>query len=305
MAATEPSVALQHLPAGVTLGGLKIQSVLGSGGSAVTYRATDVRTRAQVALKEYFPRRWAVRRLDGTVSASTPSFVPHFRAGLQRFITEAEILARFRAPGIVEVHRVFASMGTGYMQLAYLDGPTLASWLELGRPPPQQTSLDTFARRVTESLALIHTAGILHCDIGPRNIILNESGLPILIDFGSARLSTAQECREPAVLVTPHYAPQELYDSTGAQRGPWTDIYATAAVLYRLVVGAPPAPAPERALGAQRIMLSAVPQLQSYRTQFLAAIDWGLEFLPARRPRSVAQWAAMLLPQGAGPLRTL
>ncbi|MEQ1694260.1 MAG: serine/threonine-protein kinase [Hyphomicrobiaceae bacterium] len=292
----------QHLAVGLQFGDLEIRSVLGVGGSAVTYRAVNVRTNHEAALKEYFPRRWAVRRSDGTVTAATAGFAPLFRAGLDRFITEAQILARFRAPGIVRVDRVFASMGTGYMLLAYVGGPTLAQWLELRRSPPSQAELDGFISSITSTLAMIHAAGILHCDIGPRNIMLADNGLPILIDFGSARFSMAQQSPEPAVLVTPNYSPQELYNSSGSQRGPWTDIYATAAVLHALLMGIPPPAAPERALGVQYVRLSADPRLQGYRSSFLSAVDWGLEFLPGRRPQSITQWlSAIHTPKSQSP----
>lgn len=294
--APRATAAHRHLPPGSQLGDLRIKSVLGSGGSAVTYHALDQRSGREVALKEYFPRSWAARRIDGIVVPATDEHAPLFASGLDRFIAEAEFLTRFQQPGIVRVERVFAALGTGYMQLAYIAGPTLAHWLAQPKPAPTQDEIDGFANVLASSLETIHSAGILHCDISPRNIILSRNGLPILIDFGSARSALAQQAQEPAILVTPHYSPQEIYNSSGALRGPWSDIFAASAVLHTLVLGAPPTPAPERALGASKIMLAQVQQSDGYRRNFLTAIDWGLAFKPTKRPQSVAQWAAMLLP---------
>lgn len=296
----EPRSMPPHLPAGLRLGDLQLRSVLGTGGSAITYLAYDFRRQCYVALKEYFPRRWAVREADLMVRASTAGFASLFSGGLDRFIAEAEILARLQLPGIVRVERVFASMGTGYIQLSYVEGPTLAEWLARSNPRPTQFEMDGFAVALTRSLQFIHGVGILHCDIGPRNIILSSMGLPVLIDFGSARLALAQQGHDPTILVTPHYSPQEVYNSSGAQRGPWTDIYAAAAVLHTLLLGAPPPNAPDRALGAGKVTLSALPRLQIYRHGFLSAVDWALEFMPSRRPQTVQSWAATLLPASNG-----
>lgn len=294
----------QHLAPGTMLGPLRISALLGSGGSAFTYRGVDTTNNRDIAIKEYFPKRWSTRHRDGMVSASTDAFRPLFQAGLDRFIAEAEILARFRSPGIVRVERVFASMGTGYMQLTFLDGRTLAEWLETRRAVPTQADIDRFAASLIASVEIIHGAGVLHCDIAPKNIMLSADGMPILIDFGSARLALSHQLREPAALVTPHYSPQELYNTSGQQRGPWTDIYAAAAVL-RAMIGAPPPPAPERALGEPLPSCQQLPAASVYRPGFLAAIDWGLAFRPAHRPKSMMEWRAALLgttPVGVSPL---
>jgi len=286
---------MQTLPIGLRLEHLRIDSVLGSGGSGVTYRAIDVRNQRAVALKEYFPTSWSVRSPDGRVLVVNKRFEPDFRRGLDRFIIEAETLARFRNAHIVRIERVFGAMGTGFIQLEYLTGPTVSAWSDCNPAPPGQSQLDGFAGALLEALAVIHAAGVLHCDIGPRNILLSAAGLPILIDFGSARRAIGALTAMTKIFVTPHYAPQELYISTTTQRGPWTDIYAAAAVLYWLVQGAPPPAAPSRAISGGKTLKFDTHARSRYRADFLSAIAWGLEFAPEARPRTANEWHTALL----------
>lgn len=291
---------MQHLPVGLVIEHLRIDGVLGSGGSGITYRASDLRNQKVVALKEYFPMGWSVRNPDGRVLVSNTQFEADFRHGLDCFIIEAETLARFSNAHIVKIERVFGAMGTAFIQLEHLAGPTVDAWLDHGYPQPSQSELDGFAGGLIKALATIHAAGILHCDIGPRNIVLRATGLPILIDFGSARRAVGELTGKNKIFVTPHYAPQEMYISTGGQRGPWTDIYAAAAVLYRLALGAPPPAAPVRAItGAKALPLDPRAHAQ-YRADFLSAIAWGLEFAPGSRPPNVYEWATTLLGSGNG-----
>lgn len=287
--------AAQHLPIGLGLGHLRIDAVLGSGGSGVTYLAHDAEQRRPVALKEYFPKLWAMRGPDGSVQASNPKLEVEFRRGLERFVSEAETLARFRHDGIVRIERVFTAMGTALMQLEFIPGPSVERWVAAEQRRPAQEEIDAFASRLLGALSTVHRAGVIHRDISPRNILLSGSGLPILIDFGSARHQGAAPGEDGNVLITQHYAPQEQYVSTGNMQGPWTDIYAAAATLHLLIRGAPPPAAPARAMSPERIDLLSTPARNHYRPQFLAAIEWALEFLPGKRPRSVEEWRTVLL----------
>lgn len=302
---SEPGFVMRaspHLPIGLRLDHYRIESVLGVGGSGVTYRAFDLQRQRAVAIKEYFPKLWAARADSGNVEVANPRYETEFRWGLDRFIAEAETLARFRHEGIVKVERVFGAMGTALMQLEYIVGPNLELWAAQSRARPAQAELDAFAEALLAALAVIHRAGVLHRDIAPRNILLDRQGLPVVIDFGSARQDIVAMSAAPTLLVTPHYAGQEQYIASGAQQGPWTDIYSAAAVLWFLVAGSPPPAAPARAVDAARLRLRSMRGMDRYRPAFLQAIEWGLEFLPRDRPQAIPAWEVHLLGHaGTGP----
>ena len=123
----------------------------------------------------------------------------------------------------------------------------------------------------------IHKAEFLHRDIAPDNIIIRNSGDPVLIDFGAARSDIAAHSKTKTVsaLVKPGYSPYEQYAETSKQQGPWTDIYALAATLYHAVTGKRPPDSPSRMLKDEMIPAHDA-ALSSYRSTFLDAIQNGL-----------------------------
>lgn len=289
---------MASLPIGLQLSDYQIDRVLGSGGAGVTYRALDTRRRCWVAVKEYFPKQWARRLPSGAVQLANSSFEREFRWGLDCFLKEAETLARFRHRGIVKVERVFAAMGTAMMQVEYVAGPNVEQWVRDHNASPPEHELEGFTAALLASLSAVHRAGVLHRDVAPRNILLDERRLPVLIDFGSARQAVATGSISPALMITPHFAAQEQYISDGSLQGPWTDIYAAAAVLYFVIARKPPAAAPTRAIEHRKIELRSLPNAKRYRPGFLSAIERALEFFPQDRPPSVEAWRALLFGGG-------
>lgn len=291
-----------YLPLGLALDSYRIESVLAAGAFAVTYRAVDTSQSRYVALKEYYPKRWARRLPGGAVELTQPQFGEAYRQGLRRFVAEAEALARVRHDCIVRVERIFGALGSAYIALEYIPGPNVETWAATERSgAPAQPELDAFSWGLLGALSAIHRAGMLHRDVAPRNILLGRQGLPVLIDFGSALHDSSVPHSPGTIVVTPHYAPQEQYISTGVQQGAWTDIYSAAALLYGLVEGEPPPPSPARALGHSRIALRSGRAARQYRPEFLEAIEWGLEFFPQDRPQTVDAWRSRLLPYQPPP----
>jgi TPR repeat protein len=226
--------------------------VLGKpGGFGVTYLGFDRQLETTVAIKEYLPRDWATRDSDGT------TVVPHaadeaeaFQYGIERFLAEARLLARLDHPNIVRVRQFFAANASAYLVMDYYRGLTLAEHLAQqpdGRLPERQ-ALDLMLP-VLDGLRAVHAQGVLHRDIKPANIYLaqTEAGgvRPILLDFGAARQAAGERSRSLSVVVSDGYAPFEQYSRKGRQ-GPWTDVYSAAAVLYRMLTGSVPPPAPDR-----------------------------------------------------------
>ena len=279
------------LAPGSIIGRYEIDDVLGQGGFGITYRAYDHDTGQIVAIKEYFPQSWAVRDEDGSVMVAGYETEQIFRHNLGRFWEEAETLTRFQHPNIVRVLQRVMALGTAYIVLDYVPGPTLEKWA-LTSSPPSQEAVESFTAALLDALEVVHMNGYLHRDLKPQNILLRD-GLPILIDFGSARVHDPSTVL--TAMVTPNYAPFEQYQTSGQGQGPWTDIYGASATLYRVLTGHPPLDAMTRAMDDSQFEPISTTLAGRYRRQYLAALDWGLKVHASDRPKSVADWRGPLL----------
>jgi len=287
---------LLALNAGTELvGDYRIGRVLGAGGFGITYLADEIALDRRVTIKEYFPSDYAIRG-NGSADAVPRSqdCSGDYRWGLDRFIEEAQTLARFDHPNIVRVYRYFRANNTAYMVLNFEEGQSLKSWLKgLGRAP-RQKELDRIVAPLLDALELVHKADYLHRDIAPDNIIIRKDGVPVLIDFGAARGEIAAHSKTISALVKPGYSPYEQYAERSSQQGPWTDIYALGATLYHAITGKRPPDAPSRMV-KDEIVPAREAALSSYRAGFLAAIDKALALNIDSRPQSIAAWRGDLL----------
>jgi serine/threonine protein kinase len=275
-----------------------IDRVIGSGGFGVTYVAEDLHLKTTVAIKEYYPADFGDRDAEMSVRPRSEQLRGTFEWGRDRFLSEAQTLARFRHPSIVRITRVFEAHGTAYMIMDYEDGQSFEAWLaRLGRPP-SQAELDRIAALLLDALELLHAQSLLHRDIAPDNIVVRPDGSPVLLDFGAARQSVAQMSRSITRITKAGFSPHEQYALDSRLQGPWSDLYAFAATLYRAVTGMPPQEATLRA-GEDRMPPATVASKGRYRSQFLAAIDTCLKVRCKDRPQSVAELRPLLLEQPA------
>ncbi|MCC7253314.1 serine/threonine-protein kinase [Hyphomicrobium sp.] len=281
------------------VGDYRIERVLGAGGFGITYLAEEVALDRNVTIKEYFPSDFAARTSTSDAAPRSQDCASDYRWGLDRFIEEAQTLARFSHPNIVRVYRYFKANNTAYMVLHFEEGQSLKSWLKgLGRAP-RQKELDAIVAPLLDALELIHKQDFLHRDIAPDNIIIRKDGTPVLIDFGSARGEILAHSKTVSALVKPGYSPYEQYAETSRQQGPWTDIYALAATLYHAVTGKRPSDSPSRMVKDELIPAREA-ALSAYRAGFLAAIDHALTLQIEGRPQSIAAWrGALLAPDSA------
>jgi serine/threonine protein kinase len=292
-----PSTNLLALPDGTELvGDYRIRRILGAGGFGITYLADETALGRLVTIKEYFPAEFAARRGRSAMPRSR-EVADDYQWGLDRFIEEAQTLARFDHPNIVRVHRYFRANDTGYMVLHFEEGGSFRAWLKgLGRPP-QQAELDRMLAPLLDALEIIHTADFLHRDIAPDNIMVRKDGSPVLIDFGSARGAIISHSRTVSALVKPGYSPYEQYATSGTNQGPWTDIYALGATLYHAVTGRRPPDAPSRVVSDDYVPAGEA-ALGAYRAAFLDAIDKALEIEVGERPQRIVDWREALLAPG-------
>ncbi len=244
---TAPGAALFLAPGTLLAGKHLIGRVLGQGGFGITYLARDQNLEIRIAVKEFFPQGM-VSRVPGanTVVSYTGAIKDQFSFGVESFLREAKTLARFEHhPNIVTVRDFFRENGTAYMVMSFVEGLTLHEYLQQagGRIPAAQAV--KIIMPVTDALREVHRAGIMHRDISPDNIFIDKEGRIVLIDFGAARQELREKSRSLSVILKAGYAPEEQYRSRGKQ-GPWTDIYAVAATIYRAVTGQVPPEAMDR-----------------------------------------------------------
>ena len=274
----------------------EIRDVLGEGGFGLTYLAHDMKLEKPVAIKEYLPADLAVRKGDNSVIPKSSGSESDFTWGLQRFLDEARVLARFDHKNIVRVHRFFQAHGTAYIVMEYVDGETLSSLLQREHTLSCQHLL-SILDPLLSGLEIVHKGDVLHRDIKPGNIIIRDSGVPVLIDFGAARQAVGARSRSVTAIVTPGYAPIEQYSTRGRQ-GPWTDIYALAAICYRAMTGETPIDATERVRRDPLVPLSKQSIPEGYPGSFPGAVDRALSVDEEERPRSIGEWRDMLEGRG-------
>ncbi|MCY3750326.1 MAG: bifunctional serine/threonine-protein kinase/formylglycine-generating enzyme family protein [Gammaproteobacteria bacterium] len=286
---------LHALPAGYRIEEYELVRVLGSGGFGITYLGYDHNLDKAVALKEYLPNDLAVRGDNQSVLPKSTEDTPDYEWGLERFLNEAQTLARFDHRHIIKVHRFFRAHGTGYIVMEYAEGETLSELLQR-KGTLTDAELKHILLPILDGLEAVHGADFLHRDIKPKNIVIREDGSPVLIDFGSARQSVVGKSRSVTAIVTPGYAPVEQYSSKGHQ-GPWTDIYALGAVCYRCLAGEPPDDATERL--REDPLISASKRCKGKAsTSLLGAIDRALRVDEGERPQSIKEWRQALVGDG-------
>ena len=191
---------LNALESGTVLAGdYRIDRVLGAGGFGVTYLAHEIALDRLITIKEYFPADFAARFGALDAGPRSQGSEKDYTWGLERFVEEAQTLAKFDHPNIVRVYRTFKANNTAYMVLQWEEGQNLKAWLKaLGRAP-RQKELDGIVAPLLDALEKIHKADILHRDIAPDNIIIRKSGEPVLIDLGAARGDIAAHSKTKTV----------------------------------------------------------------------------------------------------------
>lgn len=294
------------LPAGTRIESYEIASVLGVGGFGITYKGYDHSLHCDVAIKEYLPSGLALRTADGaTVIPKSSGDKKYYEYGLQRFLEEARILAKFKERSIVRVSRFLESNGTAYLVMDYEDGESLAEYLQKSGVLTEAEILDIMLP-ILDGLSAVHAKDFLHRDIKPGNIYLRKKGPPVLLDFGAARQAFGEQTRALTGMVTPGYAPFEQYNSRSKQ-GPWTDLYAIGATIYHGVTGKAPVESPDRIAALQEQEtdpLKAAVEVGHgrYRAEFLKVVDWMLSASPKDRPQHVEQVLERLRALGKPPV---
>ena len=244
---TPPKEAYHIVPGTVLAGKYIVGRVIGYGGFGVTYIGYDGLLEKKIAIKEYLPSEFATRMPGQTeVTVYSGERQEQFYSGIDKFVEEAKRLAQFKeVPGVVRIFDSFTENKTAYIIMEYLEGETLKERLEREKQLSVDDSLAIIMPILT-ALKEVHKIGIIHRDIAPDNIFLTKNGEVKLLDFGAARYATTTHSKSLSVIIKQGYAPEEQYRSKGDQ-GPWTDVYACGATLYKMLTGVTPEDSMERA----------------------------------------------------------
>jgi formylglycine-generating enzyme required for sulfatase activity len=204
------------------VGKYEILEEIGRGGFAVVYRARDTTLDRVVALKVLHPQL-----------TTDPKFV-------QRFHQEAQTAARLHHPHIVTIHEVGEEAGQHYLAMTFLPGRTLDKHLAEGPLPMEQAT--SVVEQIADALGAVHERGLVHRDVKPANVMVDNKGQATLLDFGIVRAAEGTRLTTTmAILGTPEYMAPEQADPTDAREIDWrADIYALGVVTYEMLVGQPP-----------------------------------------------------------------
>src|SRR6266481_1079908 len=204
------------------LGDYELLEEIGRGGQGVVFRARQKSLNRTVALKVISLGQWASK------------------AHLKRFRLEAEAAAHLEHPGIVPIHEVGERDGSCYFSMKFVEGGQLDEVVR--RAPMSIRQGAELIAKVARTVHYAHEHGILHRDIKPGNILLDQKGEPHLTDFGLARLveSESSITHTLEVLGTPSYMAPEQAAGNNAGLSSATDVYGLGAVFYQLLTGQPP-----------------------------------------------------------------
>ncbi len=247
-------------------GRYKVEKVIGEGGMATVYLATDQKHKRKVAVKVMRPE------LAATL-------------GAERFLREVEIAGQLSHPHILPMYDSGESDGLLYYVMPYVPGETLREKLQREGALPAEDAL-RLAREVAEALAYAHRQGIIHRDIKPANILLSE-GHALVADFGIARAvgdSGGEQLTRTGIAVgTPQYmAPEQ---ATGEKEVDGrADVYATGAVLYEMLAGEPPFTGPSARIILTRSLTEAPRSLSLVRQGLPDTVDGVVQKAMAKNP---------------------
>lgn len=271
------------------IGRYVIQKVLGQGGFGITYLGIDKLYGNKVAIKEYYPQKIAMRKAqyEDVVTVTSIEEKNNYNKGKKRFLDEAQVMARFnKNEGIVKILDFFEANNTAYIVMEYLEGITLKQYL--GKYGVIQfRNLIEMMLPLREALIEIHSQGLIHRDISPDNIMVQHNGKLKLMDFGAARDYTESGNKSLTVILKPGYAPPEQYQTHGVQ-GPWTDIYALCATIYKCLTGITPPDAIARVMDDK---FKEPDQLDGKLSPDIKKILWkGMNIFPEERYQDIGEF---------------
>ena len=280
---------IMHLKNGAVLkrGEYRIEELLGQGGFGITYLATQTALNRKVAIKEFFMKDLCERDADtSSVTLGTSgsrSTVIRFK---EKFIREAKTIASLRHSNIVNIYDVFEENGTAYYVMEYHDGGSLS---HISLPLPLDEAV-TYVRQLASALSYLHKRKTMHLDIKPANVLIDDEGNAVLIDFGVSKHYDEHggQTSSTPVGVSSGYAPIEQYSQSIHNFTPATDIYSLGATLYKLLTGVTPPESSLLVCNPDMLDTSSLP------TAIAALIKTCMTPNISSRPQNIDQFMSLL-----------
>ena len=287
--------APHQLPVNTILNGrYLVGSVLSADSFGITYIGYDLKLDVRVAIKEYYPSGDADRSMSLRVYPTPTEGGDPFETGKERFLKEAWALSEFAGDsGIVALRDYFEENGTAYIVMEYLEGEDLHHYAARHGRFTFDEAFDLLEPAML-TLDKVHKKGLIHRDICPSNIMRLNDGRIKVLDFGAARPQSVNGELSLSILIKLGYSPIEQYSEHGAQ-GPWTDVYAMSATIYKLITGKTPPPAADRTCGRVLELPSALGAKITPAQE--KALMRGLALHPADRTQTMAELAESLRAQ--------
>lgn len=265
----------------------KLLKVLGQGGFGITYIAWDTELKRRVAVKECFPAGICLRGEDGGVRPLRSEWEDFYLKALDDMRKEARTLAALNHESIVRIYDVIWGNGSVFCVMPWLGSGSLKE--RMGEAATSAEESIRWLRQLLDALEYLHARDIIHRDLKPDNIMFDESGTPIIIDFGAAlnrpELTTTTT---QGAFSRGYAAPEQI---TGKGRvGPWTDFYALSATWYELLTGIRPEASDARLMQDDLKPLSAATMRMSYPSELISLLQLNLSLKPAERCQTVEQW---------------
>lgn len=282
------------LAVGTRLSDFEVTGILGEGGFGIVYVAFDHSLQRTVAIKEYMPGALAGRAADKSVAVRSERHQQTFNVGLKSFINESRFLAQFDHPSLVKVYRYWEQNKTAYMAMRYYDGRTIKDIVTNSPEIVTEEWCKFIFKQILDALETLYTMKILHRDVSPDNIIVQQNGDAVLLDFGSARQIIGDITKGMTVILKPGYAPVEQYaDDDSMLQGAWTDLYSLSAVMYFAITKEAPPTSIARMVKDTLLTLQAQAPAK-FNHRFLAAIDKGLAVQASDRPQTIDEFRKLL-----------
>ena len=264
-----------------------VGEMLGQGGFGITYIGFDLLLEQKVAIKEYYPMSTGMVSRENSTTVVWSSAVMQksgMEKGFDSFLKEARKMAKLGGiPGVVGVKSVFIQNETAYIVMDFIEGETLLKKLQREGPMDYGTCISLMTP-IMQALAEVHKHGIIHRDISPDNIMVQNDGRLILLDLGAAKDLDIQgkdgTMQSSQMVAKQGFSPVEQYGRDG-KIGSWTDVYAMAATIYYCCTGVLPPSATDRTIGDT---LTCRPRLTEEEFDVLA---FCMNVLPQNRPQNM------------------
>ena len=264
-----------------------VGEMLGQGGFGITYIGFDLLLEQKIAIKEYFPMSTGMVSREGRSTVVWSDAVMQksgVEKGFDSFLKEARKMAKLRSiPSVVGVNSVFIQNETAYIVMDFIEGETLLKKLQREGPMDYGTCV-TLMTPIMQALSEVHKHGIIHRDISPDNIMVQNDGRLILLDLGAAKDLDIQgkdgNMQSSQMVAKQGFSPVEQYGRDG-KIGSWTDVYAMAATIYYCCTGVLPPSATDRTIDDTLICR---PRLTKEQFDVLA---FCMSVLPQKRPQNM------------------